>query len=480
MFLGLDLGTTNTKALLLDDAGRIAAHGSAAVPMRHGPGGTVEQDIEQIWSSTLDALRQIAGGGLAGSVRAVGVSSQGGALVVLDGEGRPVGPVISWMDGRAAATSRELTQELGAAWFRRHTGHGACGVAAGQMAHLRRHCPNLLSPPHRIGFVGDVIVGRLCGRAATDATSFSISVLFNPWLGQVDPDLLKHLGIERTQLPEQLEPREPAGGIAPDIARLIGLPAGIPVSTAIHDQYAAALGCGCVRKGDLMFGAGTAWVLLAIGDRLLEPVIDEAFVCTHLIDGLWGQLLSMGNGGSAVSWILRTLGLKLDAEGLDRLIEEAPAGCDGVRCWPLLAPGGGAKVPGDPGGRLSGLRLSHAPGHIVRAVVEGLALELARYLNLLKEGGVPVQRLVMCGGGAASRVTPQIVADACGLPVARVTRSDTSALGAAVLARGLVQPDSSLAELALAMVCGAGQVAPGDKRTIYRILFSEYLAALGL
>ena len=479
MLLGLDLGTTNIKALVTRLDGTIVAQGSAPVGIAHGPGGTAEQDIEEIWSATLAAIRQAAQSRPLADIRAVGISSQGGAMQLLNAQSQPVGPVISWMDGRAAHWNQQITARLGNPWFRRHTGHGAGGVAGGQLARLRVQQPDVLRPPSRLGFVGDIIVSRLCGRAATDATSFSISVLFNPWLRQVDPELLAELGIDRAQLPAQLGPREIAGGITPSTAKLTGLPAGIPVSTAIHDQYAAALGCGCVHAGDMMFGAGTAWVLLAISDTLVEPVIDEAFVCTHVIDGLYGQLLSMGNGGSAVAWALETLGLKsLKRADVDAMIESIPPGCDGLRCWPLLAPNGGAKLAGNPGGRFTGLNLSHTPAHILRAAIEGLALELARYLKLLGAGGVNVSRLLMCGGAAASRITPQIIADSAALPVACVVQSDTSALGAAVIARSLIEPHASLSDLSLQMTPATRLLTPSSNSPVYHRILDEYVASL--
>ena len=471
MFLGLDLGTTNVKAVLVTRDGEVVARGSAPVSLRHVGSEGVEQDIEEIWAATLDAIGRL-GDGL-GAVRAVGVSAQGGALQLLDGEGQPAGPVISWLDGRGRPYDQALTAELGGAWLAEHIGHGQSGISLGQLLRLRHG--------GGIGYVGDVIVARLCGRRAHDATSLSIAMLHNPSLRAADPELLTRLGIGEDQLPDLVSPRDAAGALLPAVAEQTSLPSGVPVSAAIHDQYAAALGAGAVGPGDVNFGAGTAWVLLAATERLAGPVIPSAFACTHVVEGLYGQMLSLGNGGSSLTWALELVGMAGESgERIDAAIAAAAPGSDGVRCWPFLASIRAAGLGAEAAGRLAGLRLSHKREHILRAVVEGLAFELARTLGFLTEAGIAPRRLVMGGGAAASRVTPQIIADVAGLPIACTTESEMSALGAAAIARGLVEHQAPLADLARAMAPPVRLVEPGPDAALYRQLFGEYVASLPL
>ena len=479
MFLGLDLGTTNIKATVADSNGRIRARGSAPVKISHLPDGGVEQDIEDICEATVSAIAQAGVEVNLSAVRAVGVSSQGGALQMLDGDGQPLGPVISWLDGRGQPHDEKLTRELGGEWFARHTGHGKSGVAAGQILRLREESPEQVQPPNRVGFVGDIIVSRLCGRRAHDATSLSIAMLYNPSLRRADPELLQKLDFDENQLPALIPVRSAAGGLLQDVAARTSLPAGIPVSPAVHDQYASALGSCAVRAGDVMFGTGTAWVLLAAVARLAGPVTDSALVCTHVVEGLYGQMLSMVNGGSSFAWATRLLGLdRKNAGELDALMKSAPPGSDELRFRPLLAAGGGAGLAPGTRGCLAGLRLSHSPAHVLRAVVEGLAMELARYIHFLVDNGTPVTRLVMCGGAAASRVTPQIVADVTGLPVACIKEKEVSAFGAVVIARGLVEPDADLATLCREMTPDSRILEPGPDSVRYRHLLDEYVASL--
>lgn len=420
MFLGLDLGTTNVKALVVDGDGRVVAEGSAPVERVSTPDGGVEQDIDEIEAATLRAVREAAAGTDAARVRALGVSSQGGALQCLDALGKPIGRAISWLDSRGQPFDRQLVEELGEEFFAEHVGHYGSAIAPGQVLRLQRESPEVWGRVASLGFVGDVIVGRLCGRRAHDATSLSIAFLLNPALGRADPVLLTRLGLAEEQLPDLLGATEPAGRLRQGMAERIGLPAGIPVSAAIHDQYAGALGAGSVHDGDVCFGTGTAWVLLANTARLTRPVTRQAIVCPHPVPGIFGQMMSMVNGGSAIEWVLGLSGRGgLSREEIDAALESVPPGSDGLCFRPHLVPGLGTDAAASRrGARIGGLTLGHSANHLLRAAVEGLACELARYLDVLVAGGFTVRRLVMCGKAAASRVTPQIVADATGRPVA--------------------------------------------------------------
>jgi xylulokinase len=482
MLLGLDLGTTNVKALVTDFAGRQLGEGSSAVRLFQMGSGGVEQDIEEIWSATRNAVREAVRSVDASGIKAVGVSSQGGAMQMLDARGQPSGRVISWLDQRGAPFDDALGAELGQQWFAQRIGHGRAGLAIGQLLRLRQENPGPLTAPNRIGFVGDAIVSRLCGRAAHDGTSCSLTLLYNPTRRGYDPDLLARLGVTSAQLPALLPAREVAGGLLPSFAQETGLRSGIPVSAAIHDQYTAALAAGVVRAGTVMVGTGTAWVLLAIGSSLTTPATPDAFVCDHVVEGLWGQILSLENGGSALSWALELTGHnQAGGEEIDRLLESAPPGSDGFQCWPFLTALTVAGLAPNTKGRISGLQLSHRPGHVVRAVLEGLAFELKRHIGLLRDAGLPIERLVLSGGAAASRVTPQMLAAVTELPLACAGSRASSTLGAAIIARGLCETASPLAKLAEEMAPAADHVEPvADALLLYQAQFKEYLRSLPL
>ncbi|MHB8973010.1 MAG: xylulokinase [Pirellulaceae bacterium] len=481
MFLGLDLGTTNVKALVVDSAGQSLAHASAPVGLSHVGAAGVEQDIEEIERAALAAMRQVAQRVDPAGIAAIGISSQGGAMQILDAHSRPVGRVISWLDQRGRPFDQAIFAELGREWFLSRIRRGCSGLAIGQLLRLRHESPELLRAPNRVGFVGDIIVSRLCGRAAHDGTSCGLTLLYNPELRSWDPELLQRLQLDPRQLPELISPRAIAGGLRADMARETGLRAGIPVSAAIHDQYASALGSGAVRAGTVMVGTGTAWVLLAVNDRLAAPVIDEAFVCNHVVEGLCGQILSLVNGGSSFTWALQLTGLSGKDHGeIETLLESTRPGSAGLCFWPFLVSAGVSGLAPGTQGRLSGLQLVHRPADVLRGVIEGLACELNRYLGFLRAALWPVERLVMGGGAAGSHSTTQIIADVTGVPLACLENSETSLLGAAILARGLVEARTSLAELTSAMVPPARLVEPGAEKTFYQGKYEQYLSSLPL
>ena len=482
MILGLDLGTTNVKAILVDRRGKVAAEGSAPVERYYVGSEGVEQDIEEIWRATIEAVSGAVAAGGCEKVEAVGVSTQGGAMQMLDAQDRPVGRVISWLDGRGRAYNdrieAELTNKHGADFFAKHVGYGKPAISIGQIARLQNESPEVIGPASRIGYVGDVIVGRLCGRRAHDATSLSIALLLNPSEGKADAAMLDYLGIDERQLPDLLPVGTAAGGLTADTAEATGLPRGIPVSVAIHDQYAASLGAGSVGPGDVSLGTGTAWVLVANNDGLPQAVSENTFVCPHPVEGLFGQMQSLGNGGSAVEWALGLMGSPQSAPSaaeLDDWLKSVPAGSEGLAFWPLLSPGAGRSAFEQAGGRLTGIRLSHGPRHVLRAVVEGLACELARHLQDMAHSGIKIVRLAMSGAAAASSVTPAIVADVVGCPVACLEEPSISAFGAGVAARALVEPGADLAELARDLAPASRVLQPGENASLYADLLHRYI-----
>jgi sugar (pentulose or hexulose) kinase len=382
MYLGLDLGTANVKAVVVKPNGRIASVGSAPVERYYTDDGGIEQNIGQIWNAARSAIRGAAGRVDSSKILAIGVSSQGGALQILDQNDISCGRVISWLDPRGRPFDASLTAERGEDFFTRRIGHGKSGLTIGQILRLQSKSSTALHRGRRVGFVGDLIVGRLCGRRAHDPTSWAIALLYNPWLKRSDPAILSILGLDDGQLPCLLPATTAAGVLGKAAARAVDLPAGIPVSPAVHDQYAASLGAAAVAAGDVNFGAGTAWVLLA------------------------------------------------------------------------------------------------NTGKLSRAVVEGLACELRRHLDLLTATGIRAEHLIMCGSATAGRNTPQIIADVTRLPVGCLKTPDISALGAAMLARSLIEPDVPLDRIARQWAPPRRMVKPSRQDAAYQDLYQEYLSLL--
>ncbi len=474
-YLGLDLGTTNIKAQVIAEDGRVLSSASASVGISYGADGAVVQDFEDIWSGTRAAVGKAASSAGA-ELMALGISSQGGAMQVLDRKGCCFGPVIGWQDSRGAAWDLEMTERLGRDWYVKHIGVARSLLTGGQILRLRGQ--GGLPPDFRLGWVGDLIVERFCGQRAHDQTSLSNTGLLNPAEGREDEELLGLLGLERGQLPKLIPAKEAAGKLLPRLAADLGLPPGMPVGPAVHDQYAATIGCGTTRRGDTMLGAGTAWVLIALADILDPPVGGIALVTPHPVPGLFGQMLSMVNGGACITWALKLFGRpSMSVRETDELMALVPPGSEGLRFRPLLSDLGAAGLPPGTAGRLDGLRLGHTQAHVLRSLMEGLACELGRYLGMMAQGGISVDRLVMCGKAATSAVTPGIIADTTGLPVDCISLPETSSLGAAMLARALVDPGLSLVSISDSMLPPSARVEPGPGSSEAAARLEEYLLA---
>lgn len=406
-YLGLDIGTTNIKVLLTDSTGKVLSEGSAEVLRYDTPDGGVEQDIHQIWQATCDAIRQAIKGIDSKEIHAIGVSSQGGALQPLDENEKPVGRVISWLDKRGREYDKELTAELGSEFFCKNIGHAKSAIVPGQIMRLQTECPERFSKIKHFAFVGDVVVGMLTGCRGHDATSLSICCLLDPATQKPNVELLKKLGINESQLPQMFHADQVVGGITKPAADITGLQHGTPVGPAIHDQYAASIGAGAIHTGDICLATGTAWVLLAISDKLSLPVIDEAFTCPHPYNGLFAQMVSLGTGGSEIQRVMKQAGhADVNLKLIDNLLDKA-----------ITQPG-----------------IDKVADNIYKTV-ENLSQLLARQFGLMKKAGITPKRIILTGPAAGSRFTPNIIEKVIGLKVECFNNPSTSAYGAAVLAK---------------------------------------------
>lgn len=441
VIVGIDLGTQSLKAVVCDE--RLAVRGSHAVAVttERPRAGWAEQD-PRAWEA---ALAPAIGGALADAgmlptdVAAVGIAGQLDGCVAVDGSGEPLHRALIWQDRRAIehasladrARLFELTGQIAdpshlapkLLWLRAH------GIRA-----ARFHQPT------------SYLVERLTGVAALDPAHASTTMLFDLLAGTWSEELLDAFAIDSSELPAILPAHALAGALTAGGAELTGLAVDTPVVVGTGDDFATPLGAGIVSPGHLVCALGTAEVVGTLAD---SPVFDlaatrsaidrwqalaEPMVETHAYPT--GAFFVENPGwlsGGAVRWATQLLGLASDAE-LDAIAATAPPGADGVTFVPALA---GAMTPvWRPHARatLHGLTASHDRSHIARAVLEGLAFACRDVAQRLGALGLPVRDAIVLGGGGHSRVWTQIRADALGLPHRIAARTDTCAIGAAMLA----------------------------------------------
>ena len=424
--LGLDIGTTSTKAILFNGAGAELAVAERAYRLDTPQPGWVEQDPEEVWQALLYVLRAVVERAAArapqrGRPLALALAAQSGSLLPARRDGTPVWPIITWLDGRTEGLVQRWRAEGIEASVRAISGwHLYPGLCLPTIAWLRQHQPSVFAAAERYFSVNDFLVHRLTGRFCTNPSNGGGMQLLDATTAQWSAGLCQLAGIE----PEQLSPVLPSGVtvgcLTPEVSRLTGLPAGTVVVNGGHDQGCTALSLGVTSPGKVLLGCGTAWVITGVTDApdvaALPQALDLNF---HPEPQRWTVSQSLGGLGASLEWLLQRCWPGTSRQSafaaLDDELPQTMPGGNGLFFRPLT---GGHDAPaGEQRGGLWGLRLDHSRGDMARAVMEGAAYELRWALEAIQEAGMPIEQVWMIGGAASSPLWPAIVADVTGLPL---------------------------------------------------------------
>jgi xylulokinase len=444
-FLGIDLGTSSVKVLVVDGAGRIAGAGAAEYPTLQPERGAAEQHPEDWWRATVAATRRAladAGPRSGRTVRAIGLSGQMHGTVLLGAANEPLAPAIIWSDTRAAAEVREITARIGAQRLIELTGSPlAIGFQAATIRWLQNHRPELWRRTRRVLLPKDYLRWRLTWTLASEPSDGSGSLLLDVRRRAWAPELLEGLGIDRAQLPPIRASADLAGHLRPEAAADLGLPAGLPVATGGGDTPCAALGAGVVRPDTLLLTFSTGAQVLAPAESVRTDGRGRLHTfCNVLEPGEgrpgWYTMGATTVAGLALRW-LRDDVFELSGsdafERINALAAGAAPGADGLIFLPHLI---GERSPHmNPAARavFFGLTVRHGRAELVRAAIEGAAFSAYDAFLALRAVGAAPDRIVAAGGGARTPLWRRIVADLFGLPVLPLTTVDQSAVGAAIL-----------------------------------------------
>ena len=440
LVIGLDSSTQSTKAIVWDRGGRgpgatPLAEGRAAIPLSTPAPGRAEQDVEDWWRAAVTALSQSLAGIDPGRIAALAISNQRETVALLDAEGRAVSPALVWLDGRAASELAPVAEALGGDEIHRITGKPLdVTPVLYRLAWLKRHAPEVLDRSARILDVQGFLAWRLTGALATGWTSADPFGLFDIEAKCWSPPILDFLGLGPDRLAPAVAPGSEIGRITEDAAKATGLRAGTPLFAAGGDGQCAGLGVDAVRPGRVYLNLGTA---IIAGLWSATPAIDRHWRSMTSPTGEGYFLESVQRAGAYfVKWFVETLadgGERVFAD-LEAAAADLPIGSDGLLLSPYLA---GCMDPHwDPlaRGAFVGLSGTHGRGHLYRAALEGLTLEAARALEVMRARGVDPREIVAIGGGAKSPLWLRMVADATGLPVRTGRSVEASALGAGMTA----------------------------------------------
>ena len=427
--LGIDIGTTDAKSALFTAEGGLIDSEYIPYPLIYPREGWVEQDPDEWWNALTGTVRPLVSRNRAASaVRALSLSTQGGCLLLLDEYFRPLGNAISWLDHRARETAPLLEESISTEDVYRTCGWSTMSGLNFPTAFWFRHRqPDLFTRARYFASTVDYLNYRLTGRFAIDYSSLALTEFLDIARKDWSDSALAIAGIPRDRVAEIVPSGKVIGKLQRDIADELGLPGSALLVSGAHDQYCSNVGAGAVDTGDCVLSAGTAWVLTVTADR---PVFDEEHIihpCIHVIEGKYGLMTSVPSGGNSLNWFLSTFYPEAGFDELGRAAEDAPAGCDGLLFIPQNMSRTGK-------GSFLGIDTVHGRGHFVRSIMEGVALSNRRHLETLRKNGVPVNRIIMIGGGAKSVVWPQIVADAANIPLTVNEQTEAACTGAAMLA----------------------------------------------
>jgi xylulokinase len=492
LLIGVDLGTTGTRAVLYRPDGTPVAAAARDTPLRWTGPGRVDQDAEDFVSAAQQAIAQCVEQARVepGGVEAIGVTGQMAGVLGMGSDGRAATPYDSWLDLRCADELERLDREHGDALVR-ISGCPPMINHAPKLCWWREHEPEVFSRTAKWVVPGGYVAARLAGLdvqdAFVDATYLHFTGLADARAGTWSPQLADALGVPEHQLPRIVEPASVIGALTAESAARCRLAVGTPIAAGLGDTAAATLGAGVVRAGQLLDVAGTAAVLAVSTDRFVPDERSRTLIVMRgAIAGQWVPLAYL-SGGSLLPWLAGLLGVAAGADdaAFAALVAEAgeiAPGADGLLFVPHLD---GRLLPSDPTmrGAWIGLHREHGRAHLVRAVLESVAYEYAGYLRAvvaLQPGFAPAGGRVV-GGGARSSVWNDVKASVLGVPLDRLDRDELSCWGAALVAGRAVGVVGDLADAAERATAVAERHEPDrEEHAAYAAYESIYRDALAM
>lgn len=472
LYLGFDVGTQSAKALVIEGAsGRVLARAASAYELIAGlPPGAAEQHPETWWSALRSCCAELARELDLARVRAIGVSGQQHGFVPLDAEHRVLRAAKLWCDTSTSEEAAELSQELGRAV--------PTGFTASKILWMKRKEPALFARLAHVLLPHDWVNLRLTGRLAMEAGDASGTGFFDVVARRFDERACAAID-ERLLgwLPPLVASEAELGRVSSVAARELGLPVGALVAPGSGDNMCAAIGSGATREGIAVLSLGTSATLFA---RASSPVIDPAGLIAPFCDatGGWLPLLCVMNATGVLHEVARAFPGE-DLRSLSRAAEKVELGCDGLLCVPFLQ---GERVPDLPNatGSLLGWRPGLlTAGHLFRAALEGISLNLASGLDRLRSLGLAIDAVRLVGGGAKNAFWAQMLADALGVSVQRLAEPESAALGAALQAQAIAEGRSCDEVAAQAVAFDGAPLLPDPARAAaYRALLARFRAAV--
>jgi sugar (pentulose or hexulose) kinase len=429
--LGIDVGTTGTKALLLGPNGTIDGQGYQGYQL-YCDGSRIEQNTEDWWKACITAVRQALPSADHLDVKAISLSAQGASMAALDHKGNPIGRALTWMDTRAGTEAHRLEELLSAEYIYRKTGWRISPSGdAPKILYMKKK--KEFTAAWKYLSTADYINFKLTGRAVIDITNAAIRLLPDIETQRWDGKILDAVGTKEMELPEIMKTGEYIGCLTSEAALELGLTEQVKVYNGAHDQYCASLGSGAVNAGDMLISTGTAWVIMAVSEK---ACFSDTFIspCPHPSPGLYGNMISLSAVGNSYQWIRDKFIPQSDYAGIDEKVSAIRNKDKNLFFIPWLS-GAGYPVWEDRArGGFIGMDFDTGPFDMALAIMESGAFLVKNALEDFEQNGVSAGKINIMGGAVKSSVWLELLTVIIGRPVYKMNVTDSCALGAAFIA----------------------------------------------
>lgn len=477
--LGIDVSTTATKALLIDEQGQVVAVAATEYNFETPQPLWSEQDPALWWDGAVRSIRTVvATAGISSDqIAAVGLTGQMHGLVLLDSAGAVLRPAILWNDQRTAAQCDEIRARLGRMNLIQLTGNDALtGFTAPKILWVRDHEPAIYQHVRHVLLPKDYLRYRLSGTLAMDKADSAGTLLFDLRKREWSTEVLAGLEIPTNWLPTTFEGPQITGVISAAAAHATGLRKGTPIMAGGGDQAAQAVGVGAVQTGIVALTLGTSGVVFGTVEQPFFDPVGRLHAFCHALPRRWHLMGVMLSAAGSLRWYRDTIAPGATYEQLLAPAANIPAGCEGLLFLPYLT---GERTPyPDPlaRGAFVGLTVRHSLPHMTRAVLEGVGFGLRDSFELMKQIGLSsIQQVRISGGGARSSLWRQILADLLDSELVTVNTDEGAAYGAALLAGvGIgVWPDVERACRQVIQITGSTKPRP-EQATHYTAVYKQY------
>lgn len=476
--MGIDVSTTATKAVLVDEGGSIAAVGVGEYEYQTPQPLWSEQHPQVWWTAAQQAIASAleAAGAAGDEVAALGLTGQMHGLVILDSAGEVLRPAILWNDQRTAAECDEIRERVGRARLIEVTGNDAlAGFTAPKILWVRNNEADVYAQVAHILLPKDYLRLCLTGVYAADKAGSGGTVLLDLASRDWSPEILEALDIDAAMLPATYEGPSVTGTVTKQAAATTGLVAGTPVVAGGGDQAAAAVGTGAVAEGVVSLSLGTSGVVFVTSDTPRYEPEGRLHAFPHAAPGKWHLMGVMLSAAGSLRWLRDTIAAGTDYSELTEQASAVASGAEGLMFLPYLS---GERTPHpDPlaRGAFVGLSVRHDRRHMIRSVLEGVAFGLRDGLDLMTAAGAPHPvQIRAVGGGVRSGLWRQILADVMNAEIATVATAEGAAFGAATLAAVGAGWHEDVVAATTAWVAVKDVTTPGADTTRYQDLHHRY------